>query len=725
MKSFWRSIYDQLLLIVVAAFFLGGFFWSCANIGATPQGGPKDTIPPKVVRMTPEFNSTNFWPGRINIEFDEYVQLKDLQKNFYSSPSMNVRPTTDIRGRGIVINVEADLDSNTTYVLNYGSSVVDNNEGNPLIGLRYTFSTGDEIDSLFMTGLVQDAMTSDTVPEAFIFFYDAATDTASYDSLIFDARNALAVSRTAPNGIFIHSNLKPMDYRVYALLDNNGNQMYDPGVDDVAFMDSIYNPAEMPAFYMWYDTVLMYEVAEPQIFMRTFREEPNVRYNLRSSVREGPQKIILSFSSRFPIIEEFNIRGINDSNIIVEYAKETRDSIFYWINMDREEIADTLYADLRYIRHDSIGQLYSHEQELRLVYNRPFVSAREQRQLERAQQEPTPRQLRRAEKKAKRQARRAAKRELRLMKKGLYVPPPIQITDTVPVIDSLMVNDTIPLTEVGDSIKEPSQMKIILAGGNVVPGEIVKMSFDIPVIRFDSASVTMKHIDPIRNTEEDMSVWFVQDTLRIREYSLLVDWKNGDRYELMIPGGAIETIDGEENDTLTRTFTVAEMEKYGNLIFELTNANPEYEYIIRIYDSSGKTLRREIPHLKEGVHTINYVDPGAVVVRIVEDRNRNGKWDTGNIINRLQPEKVELLVDATTGEKEIPVRINRDFEITLDLENIFRPRVHFDRLIEQTEEIVEEIIQENNEEQEELLEDIWEYNMEDHFDSTVPLKIDQ
>ncbi|MCC8088936.1 MAG: Ig-like domain-containing protein [Rikenellaceae bacterium] len=736
MTKFFKTIYRSLLLISVAVFFSATFFWSCANIGASPQGGPKDTIPPKIVRISPPFNSTNFWPGRIFIEFDEYVQLKDLQKNFFTSPFMNVRPTTMIRGRGIQIDVEADLDSNTTYVLNYGSSVVDNNESNPYVGLKYTFSTGDEVDSLFMTGMVQDAMTADSVPDAFIFFYDARADSVpESDSLLFNARNALAVARTAPNGIFIHANLKPMDYRVYAMLDNNGNQSYDPGVDDVAFMDTIFNPAEMPSFYMWYDTVLLFEVAEPQIFMRTFREEVDTRQNLRGAVRDGQQKVVLNFSSRFPVIEELHFRDIDNSQIIVEYGKETRDSIIYWLAMDKESIPDTLYADLAYRRHDSIGELYSHEQELRLIYVPPFVSAREQREQARAARELTPKQQKRAEKRAVRQARKAAKRQLRLIKKGLYISPPV-----MSAADSLLLQGIIPadsllneLTglEVSENsiVREPSSMKFALASGTINPDDEIKIRFDLPLIRFDTAAVTLLHKDAVKNTEQYVPVNFIHDTIKIREYFINAEWNNGDVYDLMIPEGAIQTIDGEINDTIRRSFTVSEMEKFAALIIDLKNTDPEFEYIIRVYDATGKSVQKEVPHLTEGKHTINYINPGKVVLRIVEDRNRNGKWDTGQLIQRIQPEKVEMYVDPVTGSNQISTRSNFEIEMEIDVEKTFRPRVHISRLIEQTEELVEELIREDNEEveeeDEELMEDIWEYDMEDQFDSSVPLNIQQ
>ena len=151
----------------ILAFFCFGILARCASVG-TPQGGPRDSLPPKVVMMTPAFGTTNFKDKRITIQFNEYVQLKDQQKEFFTSPFMKKKPTLVLRGRGIQIDLKEDLDSNQTYSLNFGKSVVDNNEGNPYTGLRYVFSTGDHIDSLLMSGYTTDAMTTDTVGNVYI-----------------------------------------------------------------------------------------------------------------------------------------------------------------------------------------------------------------------------------------------------------------------------------------------------------------------------------------------------------------------------------------------------------------------------------------------------------------------------------------------------------------------------------------------------------------------------
>ena len=211
--------------------------WRCARI-TQPQGGPKDSLPPVVITMTPAYGTVDFKEKRVYIEFNEYVQLKDQQKEFYTSPFMKKTPLVSLRGRGIQVDIKDTLLPNQTYSLNFGRSVADNNEGNPYTGLRYVFSTGSEIDSLMMSGYSVDAYTSDTVGNVFLLFYDPKADSVpERDSTVFQSK-PLAVGRAFPNGIFLVENLQPMAYRVYALEDNNGNRQYDAGVDRIAFLDS-------------------------------------------------------------------------------------------------------------------------------------------------------------------------------------------------------------------------------------------------------------------------------------------------------------------------------------------------------------------------------------------------------------------------------------------------------------------------------------------------------
>lgn len=169
----------------LAVFFCTAFLWRCATI-MTPTGGPKDTLPPVITLMTPDNFTTNFKDRKIYIEFDEFVQIKDQQKEFFTSPQMKKKPLVSLRGRGVVIQLRDTLEANTTYALNFGSAIRDNNEGNPLYSMRYVFSTGPEIDSMVMSGYTADSYKADSVSKSFIWFFpaDSVENVAEYDSTI-------------------------------------------------------------------------------------------------------------------------------------------------------------------------------------------------------------------------------------------------------------------------------------------------------------------------------------------------------------------------------------------------------------------------------------------------------------------------------------------------------------------------------------------------------------
>ncbi|MBO7285244.1 MAG: Ig-like domain-containing protein, partial [Alistipes sp.] len=169
-----RSITGSLSAIIVLLFG-AALFTKCAST-MVPTGGPKDTIPPVIMHMLPDNFTTNvdtLRTPKIYVEFDEYVQIKDLQKELFTSPAMKKQPTVTRRGKGIVITIKDTLRPDITYAINFGASICDNNEGNPLHAMRYVFSTGNTIDSMYMSGYTADSYKADSVSKSFIYFFIA------------------------------------------------------------------------------------------------------------------------------------------------------------------------------------------------------------------------------------------------------------------------------------------------------------------------------------------------------------------------------------------------------------------------------------------------------------------------------------------------------------------------------------------------------------------------
>lgn len=384
-----RNRHIVALRAAVALLFLPAFFSRCASM-MTPTGGPRDSLPPVIVAMTPDNFSTNrplLNHEKIYIEFNEFVQLKDQQKEFFTSPAMKKKPTVSIRGRGIVIQLRDTLLPNTTYALNFGSAVRDNNEGNPLYSMRYVFSTGPEIDSMIVSGYTADSYKADSVSKSFIWFFpaDSVEHVPEYDSTVFKYKPAV-IARAENNGIFIAQNLKPIPYRIYAVEDKNDNQMYDPGSDQIGFLEGTYNPAELPDFAVWYDSVRMYVSAEPQLYLRMFTDAVFRRQVLSESERPLQHKAMLYFAAARPQIEQLRFDSIPAERVIVDPQTVGRDTIALWFNVPAAELPDTIKGEITYLKHDSLNVLQPVTEELKLAW-RKIETKEEERERERLERE--------------------------------------------------------------------------------------------------------------------------------------------------------------------------------------------------------------------------------------------------------------------------------------------------------------------------------------------------
>lgn len=618
------------LRLGVLLFFSAGMLWRCAN-PAAPQGGPKDTLPPRVVAMTPAYGTKNFTEKRIFIEFDEYVNLKDQTKEFYTSPFMGKTPTLMIRGRGVQISLRDTLKENTTYSLNFGASIADNNEGNILHNLRYVLSTGPEIDSMIMSGYTGNAETADSVSKAFIFFYDAVRDTVpQYDSLLL-LHKPDVVGRSSGNGIFIAENLKPIEYKMYAVEDNNNNQQYDPGVDRVAFMDSLYNPAEMPMFRVWYDTARRYVVADPQVNFRLFMDKGFQRQVLSKSERPSQHRINLYFGGAYPRIDSLAFEGIDSTQIITEYLTPHKDSITLWLALPSEDLPDTIKGGIKYMKHDSLRVLRPSTEELKLVW-KPFVSKSDQREREKQ------------EKADEKERQRIAAEQ------GIPV-------DSV-VLDKELVNPFKYTFGVGRDIK---------------PTDEIGITFDYPLVKMDTNRIELIRLANdgrmfrVRHTVS-------RDTMNIRKWAIRAQWQEGEKYRLTIADSAFVNILGEVNDSIKGEMTVLDHNKYATIVLNVKPQTENSRYIVQII--SGATIKNskvvsELAHVGEGRYEFRYIDPGAVRIRIVDDVNDNGKWDTGDLVRRIQPERIEIF--SKDGVEEIATKAGWEIEFEVDMAELFAP----------------------------------------------------
>ena len=214
----------------------------CANAVA-PTGGPKDERPPVVVETLPENRSTNFIGKKIEITFDEYITLENANQNVLISPPLNEKPDIKLKNKTVVIKFKEDLASNTTYTINFGSSIKDLHEGNLFKDYVFSFSTGDVIDTLSIAGKVLNAESKKPVEDAYVSLY--AADRDNLDSLPLTTKPNY-ITKTDKEGKFSLNGLADKKYLVFALKDVNSNLYFDQPNEEVAFLDTL-----VPASYPW------------------------------------------------------------------------------------------------------------------------------------------------------------------------------------------------------------------------------------------------------------------------------------------------------------------------------------------------------------------------------------------------------------------------------------------------------------------------------------------
>ncbi|CAN5241232.1 Ig-like domain-containing protein [soil metagenome] len=232
----------RISILILCLISLG--FTQCAKRG-TPTGGEIDTIPPKFVRASPENYSTNFKGNEIRIYFDEYIKLVKPQEQIIISPPLSPRPEITPLGnpqKYVRINITDTLQENTTYVVNFGNSVVDNNENNPLPFFKYVFSTGSYIDSLTVTGSVNDALLSEAEPFISVMLYEM--DENYNDSLVFQQPPRYITNTLDSLRTFELTNLKAGTYQLIAIKDRNNDFRYNPGREKIAFINE---PVTVPS----------------------------------------------------------------------------------------------------------------------------------------------------------------------------------------------------------------------------------------------------------------------------------------------------------------------------------------------------------------------------------------------------------------------------------------------------------------------------------------------
>lgn len=224
-----------LRLLLLTAVLLTG----CAKI-VVPTGGPKDVTPPAITKEMPANGCNNFKGNTIKITFNEFVTLNNTFENVLISPPLTQQPTYTTSGKTLIIKFNDTLQSNQTYNFGFANCIQDFTEGNPIPFYNYAFSTGEAVDSFMLQGKVIDAQTSSAVKGCFVFAYSQ-----DIDSLPLTIKPQY-ITKTQPNGSFAIKNIRPGNYKIFALKDINNNLIYDLPNEEIAFLENTMEAVHMP-----------------------------------------------------------------------------------------------------------------------------------------------------------------------------------------------------------------------------------------------------------------------------------------------------------------------------------------------------------------------------------------------------------------------------------------------------------------------------------------------
>ena len=573
---------------------------SCANTTTPPSGGPKDTIPPVIVKMSPMMGDTMIARHKTNISitFNEFVTVKD-PKSLTLSPPLEKAPKHKLRGKSVVVYFENDLDSNQTYTLDITNAIADNNEGNMYPGYTLVFSTGNKIDSMMITGLVQDCNTLAPIKGATVMLYKDHADSA-----IFLSRPD-ACARTDDWGFFCLRNIQDTLYRMYAIVDENSNYIYEPETEQVAFIDTLVRPTKkvndtIPELmkYLMTDT-LGCMARKTEIELNMFKEKP-VKQMILNKERIGERTAYITFMAENPQIDSMWIAGIPSDKLITQFNLE-RDSLEIWINDSRRQ-PDTLMLYVNYMKTDTTGMLAPFTEEIKLTKPRKTAASMKQ------------------------------KRE-------------IKPEDTTTVFT-------------------------INAKSDLVEQYGFQIEFKYPLVEEAFDSLVFKSINP-KQQEQIEGYTVEKDSLNLRKYIIRPKNKlqQGFEYILKVPDDKFKDINGFYNDSSEVKVTLPTDDKLSSMTVVLKDVNNKY--IIDLLDEKRTNVIRSFTFDNDTSLLFPYLRAGKYSIRLTEDINRNGRVDTGNLLQKKQPEKVKFY-KLTDDNMLIDIMEMMELSQTINVKELFK-----------------------------------------------------
>jgi hypothetical protein len=337
---------------------LGG----CANI-IPPTGGPRDSLPPVLVSASPAVNSLHFNSNKIMLTFDEFVDLKDVRKNLIVSPVPKIQPSVDFKLKTITVRLKDTLRPNTTYALDFGRAVADNNEGNVLKNFTYVFSTGDYIDSLQLSGNVLMANTGRPDSTLTVVLHDKLDDSAVVKE------KPRYISRLDSSGNYTFKYIKPGTYALYALKDESGSYTYTSKAQIFAFADSplvLKQNGQAPQLYAYADTSgeKLAKKPPPVLQPKPKKEDQDkpkrlaVSGNISGGLLDLHDQLQLTFQVPLRYFDSAKVHFTNDSFVSISNHHFMEDSLSKKVTLVYQWTPDTKYHLIldKDFAEDTLGQ---------------------------------------------------------------------------------------------------------------------------------------------------------------------------------------------------------------------------------------------------------------------------------------------------------------------------------------------------------------------------------
>lgn len=554
---------------------------NCAKMGSI-TGGLKDEDPPKVVGSAPLNYSTKFTGKRIDITFDEFISLNNVNQSLVTSPPLSGKPDVRLKGKTVQVILEGDLRENTTYTLNFGNSIEDNNERNILENFEFVFSTGEFLDSLSIEGTIFNAFDLKPSEEPFVIMaYDILEDSIPLKEM------PVYIGRSDKEGKYRINNMKADTFKIFAIKDLNYNYIFDLPNELIAFSDSLvflfpdslekYEPPLLKEDTLIVEGVVTIttdsiELSENEPWFKPYRvdllffEEDRSEQYLTDYDRKEDRHLFFTFNQ--PVKDSFIKKAVqvDGDNWFIQEPNITNDTFNIWIKDSTVYQMDTLTVLIHFPGVDSMSNTIIKEDTLDMVYRKPPATRG----------------------------------------KDTEVAKPVFNLKTIGNNNRLDLNRRIPF-EAGNPLKETDMTKIFL--------------YHIP----DSVEFPAEYV-------------YSEDSLSTRIFYLNSKWVSKGKYRLFLEPGALEDIYGIKNDTVNINFTIQDEEYYGVLF--ATTSKVTGPVIVQLMNEKELVLEERYIESDEKV-TFPFLKPGKYIVKYIYDSNGNRKWDTGDYLRKNQPENVE------------------------------------------------------------------------------------